>query len=65
MIISMIKYPQRIIHEFLEVLRGAIACPGDENKLFKIQEDAEREGGRRKKLGERKNVWTECNMDPK
>ena len=34
----MIKYLQKIIDEFLEVLRGTKACPAGDN-LFKIRDD--------------------------
>ena len=39
---SMIKYLQKVIDEFPEVLRGAKACPVGEN-LFKVRDDEDRE----------------------
>ena len=42
MIISMIKYLQTILGEFLEVLRSTKACPARDH-LFKIRPDEERE----------------------
>ena len=41
LIISMIKYLQKIIDEFPEVLRGTKACSAGDN-LFKIREDEDR-----------------------
>ena len=41
MIISMIKYLQKILDECPEVLGGKKACPATEN-LFKVQEDEDR-----------------------
>ena len=41
-IISMIKYLQKIIDEFPEVLRGTKACPVGDN-LFKIRDSEDRE----------------------
>ena len=42
MINSMIKYLQKVIDEFPEILRGTKACPTGEN-LFKVREDEDRE----------------------
>ena len=42
LIISVIKYLQKIIDEFTEVLRGAKACPVGDN-IFKIQDNEDRE----------------------
>ena len=42
MIIFMIKYPQKRIDEFLEVLRGVKMCPVGDN-LFKVRNDEHRE----------------------
>ena len=42
MIISMIKYLQKVIDNFQEVLRGTKACPVGDN-LFKVREDKDRE----------------------
>ena len=42
LIISMIKYLQKIIDEFPEVLRGTKACPAGDN-LIKIRDDEDRE----------------------
>ena len=42
LIISMIKYFNKIIYEFPEVLRGTKACPYGDN-LFNIQYDEDRE----------------------
>ena len=42
MIVLMIKYLQKIIQEFPEVLRGTTACPATDN-LFKIREEEDRE----------------------
>ena len=42
MIVSMIKYLQKIIEEFPEVLRGTKACPATDN-LFKVCKDKDRE----------------------
>ena len=41
MIISMIKYPQKILDEWPEVLGVTKACPATDN-LFKVQEDEDR-----------------------
>ena len=41
-IISMIKYLQKIIDKFPEVLRGTKACPGGDN-FFNIRDDEDRE----------------------
>ena len=42
MISSMIKYLQKVIDEFPEILRGTKACPAGDN-LFKVREDEDRE----------------------
>ena len=42
MIISMIRYLQKVIDEFPEVLRGTKACPAG-NNLFKVREGEDRE----------------------
>ena len=42
LIISMIKYLQKIIDEFLEVLRGTKACPVGDN-MFNIRDNEDRE----------------------
>ena len=42
MIISMVRYLQKEIDEFPEVLRGTKACPAGDN-LFKVREDEDRE----------------------
>ena len=42
MIVSMIKYLQKIIQEFPEILRGTTACPATDN-LFRIREEEDRE----------------------
>ena len=42
LIISMIKYLQKIIYKLTEVLRGTKACPVGDN-LFKIQDNEDRE----------------------
>ena len=42
LIISMIKYLQKLIDEFPEVLRGTQACPAGDN-LFKIRYNEDRE----------------------
>ena len=42
LIISMIKYLQKIIDEFPDVLRGTKDCPASDN-IFKIQENEYRE----------------------
>ena len=41
MIISMIKYLQKILDEWPEVLGGMKACPATDN-LFKVREDEDR-----------------------
>ena len=42
LIISMIKYLQKIIDDFPEVLRGTTACPDGDN-IFKIRYNEDRE----------------------
>ena len=42
MIISMIKYTQKIIDKFPEVLRCIKVCPVGDN-LFRVQDDEDRE----------------------
>ena len=42
MIISMIKYLQKIINNFPEVLRGTTACPATNNS-FKVRKDKDKE----------------------
>ena len=42
MILSMIRYLQKVIDKFPEVLRGTKACPAGDN-LFKVREGEDRE----------------------
>ena len=42
MIVSMIKYLQKLIKEFLEVLKGTTSCPATDN-LFKVRKEEDRE----------------------